>query len=194
MPEIPACPAPIPGPEAEFAAWYDSQRMALHAYLLGKTGDAVTALDLFQETFLRAWQHFALLQTFPPDRRRYWLFAVARNVTTDHHRRRAGEAGAVQTLGDRAARRPAEQPAPQKLLERREQVLSLTAAINDLPDDWRTALVLQTLGGQSSAEIAALLGVPAGTVRYWIVRARKELAATLKLTPAGSTKGTTHAH
>jgi DNA-directed RNA polymerase specialized sigma24 family protein len=58
------------------------------------------------------------------------------------------------------------QPAPQEILERRKQVSSLTAAINELPEDWRTALVLQTFGGQSSAAIAALLGVPAGTVRY----------------------------
>ena len=193
MPELAGRQTRAAGADAEFAAWYEEQRPALHAYLLGRTGDPEAALDLFQETFLRAWRHFPLLRTYPPDRRRYWLFAVARNVTIDHHRGLAGMAIACRSLGERGEQLVAEQPTPPELMERREAVSSVTSAINRLPEDWRTALVLQTLGELSSAEIGTLLGVPAGTVRYWIVRARRRLAVMLELTSGNPRGGTTNA-
>ena len=52
-------------------------------------------------------------------------------------------------------------------------------AIKQLPEQQRTTLAMAAAGGLTSAEIAAALGVPAGTVRYRLSLARRALAAAL---------------
>ena len=71
-------PWPTMDREAEFRRLYEAHRVAVHAYLLGRTGDRSLAADLMQEVFLRAWQHLPKLLDMPEDRRRAWIFTVAR--------------------------------------------------------------------------------------------------------------------
>src|SRR5919201_4834341 len=91
-------------PSALFTRLYDEHRRGVHAYVFGRTGDPEMALDLLQETFLRVWRHLPTVQGLAPERQRYWIFAVARNLVTDFYRSRAAQRAAHQELSHRAER------------------------------------------------------------------------------------------
>jgi RNA polymerase sigma-70 factor (ECF subfamily) len=166
--------------QAEFGRLYEAHRTAVHAYLLGRTADRTAAADLLQEVFLRVWQHLPEVAAKPADGQRAWIFTAARNLAVDNHRHRRTLAGTEATL----ARQPAPAP-PAASTEASaaviadERVAVLDAAIGRLPEQQRTTLALAAAGGLSSAEIAEILDIPAGTVRYRLSLARRTLAAAL---------------
>jgi RNA polymerase sigma-70 factor, ECF subfamily len=165
-----------------FDRLYAGHASALHAYLLGRTGDAEVARDLLQETCVRLWRGIAEVGDLAPDRQRAWLFTVARNLVVDVYRSRASAEAANAALGQRAIATGAGVAAAAETdALAREDLDLLDAAIARLPQALRTVLVLQVLGDRTSAEIGELLGRPAGTVRYQIARARRQLAAELGL-------------
>src|SRR5207248_2748197 len=81
-------PARSDGDEPFFDALYEAHSRVLYAYLLGQSGDRETAEDLLQETFVRVWRRLETVQALPEERRRFWLFATARNLLRDVYRRR----------------------------------------------------------------------------------------------------------
>ena len=165
-----------------FDRLYATHATALHDYLLGRTSDAEVARDLLQETCVRLWRGIAEVGDLAPDRQRAWLFTVARNLVVDLYRSRASAEAANAALGQRAiaAGAGAVAAAETDAMAREDRDL-LDAAIARLPQALRTVLVLQVLGDRTSAEIGELLGRPAGTVRYQIAQARRQLAAELGL-------------
>ncbi len=167
--------------ETFFDRVYDQHRHALHAYFVGGTGDPEAALDLLQETFVRVWHNLDMLQELEPDRRRYWLFAVARNLLTDYYRSRAARLLAEQELSRDPGEALRSPEGPAAKLEQEEELRVLDVAIRRLPEDLRTVLVMQAFGEMSSAQIGEMLGRPAGTVRYNIAIARKRLADEMGL-------------
>jgi RNA polymerase sigma-70 factor (ECF subfamily) len=175
---------PDPAAEGEFNRVYEAHHRAAHAYLLGRVGDPDLALELLQETFLRVWRGLRTLREVAPDRRRHWIFAVARNVATDHFRRRATRAAAHDAYARQAAAGVgggAGADDPETRLEREEELALLDGAIRRLPEDLRAVLVLHVVGELSSAQIGAALERPPGTVRYQLALARRHLAAALGL-------------
>lgn len=178
---VPSALRPADEREALFDGLYDAHRQTLHAYLLGRTSDAELALDLLQEAFMRAWRNLDTLMALPASRQRAWLFAIGRNLVIDQYRARATRAAAHDDFAavvehDAPVSESAEQAA-----ERERELRLVGAAMQRLPDDLRTVLVLQVLGEHTSAEIGVMLGRPAGTVRYQLSRARKLLAEELRL-------------
>lgn len=163
-------------PAAEFSRLYQAHRAAVHAYFLGRTADRATAADLTQEVFLRVWQRLAEVAGKSPDGQRAWIFTVARNLSIDSHRKDRTRAETEAALGRLPA--PA-RPAVSTEVIAAERVAVLDAAIGRLPEQQRTTLALAAAGGLTSAEIAGVLGVPAGTVRYRLSLARRTLAAAL---------------
>jgi RNA polymerase sigma-70 factor (ECF subfamily) len=129
-----------------------------------------------QDVFLRVWRHRDAVIGMPSDRQRAWIFTVARNLSVDAHRQVLAEAGAVQALVREPARPP--QPASAAVLAA-ERVAIVGEAIRRLPEQQRVTLSMATVGGMTSAEIAAALGIPAGTVRYRLSLARRVLADVL---------------
>jgi RNA polymerase sigma-70 factor (ECF subfamily) len=160
-------------PEKLFNEIYDHHHRTLHAYFVARTGDGNLALDLLQEAFLRLWRNLESLQERSVDRHGYWLFAVARNLVTDHHRSAAIRArhGTEEPVEDIAT----SSPSPEAQVEQREELRTLDEAIKLLPEDLRTVLLMQHLGEMSSAQVGAVLGKPPGTVRYLASQARKRL-------------------
>ena len=94
--------------EALFDAIYEEHQRALYAYFFGRTADREQALDLLQELFLRVWRSLLSLESLAPEKRQFWLFAVARNLVVDHYRSRAArdrtEAAAESTSRARSSR------------------------------------------------------------------------------------------
>jgi RNA polymerase sigma-70 factor (ECF subfamily) len=165
-------------PGRVFDELYAAHQRPLYAFFLGRTADRELALDLVQETFLRAWRSVQMLEALPAERRHFWLYSVARNLVVDTYRHR----GAGQAAQERLQRlsEAAVEPPPEADLVARDQLAELDAAIGRLPDDLRVVLVLQVLGERTSAEIGEIVGRPAGTVRYQLAQARRRLASELE--------------
>jgi RNA polymerase sigma-70 factor (ECF subfamily) len=144
-------------------------------------GDAETAEDLAQEVFVKAYRALA---TYDPARKlASWLFKIAHNATIDHLRRSVPESVPLEgddegrdllaTLSDAAAESPA------AAAERRAMARALERAIRGLRPDYREAVVLRYVEGQSYEEIAEALAQPLGTVKTNLHRARKQMAVAL---------------
>jgi RNA polymerase sigma-70 factor (ECF subfamily) len=166
--------------EAEFRRLYEAHRAAVHAYFTGRTGDPQSAADLMQDVFLRVWQHLEKLADMPDDRQRAWIFTVARNLSVDAHRHQRTQVGAEQALAREPARPPSSAgPAASTAVIAAERVAVVGEAIRRLPEPQRVTLTMAAAGGMTSAELAAALGVPAGTVRYRLSVARRAVAEAL---------------
>ena len=172
---------PSPDDEAVFTGIFHQHRNAVHAFFVGRVADPELARDLLQETFLRVWRRLSEVAALPEDRRRAWIFTVARNLATDSYRAGAARQAAEAALRQDAATRPATVAGPHRQAELNERLAQLEAAIRGLPEDQRVILAMATVGGLTSREIGEALGEPAGTVRYRLSLARKQLAAALDL-------------
>jgi RNA polymerase sigma-70 factor (ECF subfamily) len=162
--------------EAEFRRLYEAHRSAVHAYFAGRTADRAAAADLMQEVFVRVWQRLPEVVAKPAEGQRAWIFTVARNLAIDSYRHERTRAGAEAALGRERA-----QPPPSAATEvlAAERIAVVGEAIRGLPEQQRVTLTLATAGGLTSADIAAALDIPAGTVRYRLSEARRTLAAAL---------------
>jgi RNA polymerase sigma-70 factor (ECF subfamily) len=148
--------------------------------------DPADADDLVQETFLRAYRAY---HTFRPgaDARR-WLFAICRNVFLRQRERAARfveadgdpELDALAAAVDHAsAVRDSHGDALDRLLDRLDVGPAIERAIEELAAPFRLVVVLVDVEGQSYEEAAAVAGVPVGTVRSRLFRARRLLQARL---------------
>jgi RNA polymerase sigma-70 factor (ECF subfamily) len=138
------------------------------------TGCAEDALDLLQEAFLRAYQK---LDRFNGESSFYtWVYRIAINLALSNLRKqRPTSFGApVDPVDERGDDDPA-----RSLLqaERDEQVQQ---ALDALAPDHRTIVVMKEFDGLRYEEIGAVLGIPVGTVRSRLHRARLELRHRLR--------------
>ena len=162
--------------EAEFRVLYAAHRAAVHAYFVGRTADRWVAADLMQEVFVRVWQRLPELTGRSADGQRAWIFTVARNLAIDTHRHERTRAGAEAALGHEPARTP---PSATSAVIAAERVAIVGEAIRRRPEQQRTTLARAAAGGLTAAQTGTALGVPAGTVRYWLSVARRTLGAAL---------------
>ena len=155
---------------------YDDHGVEIYRFALRGLGDAGLAQDAVQETFLRAWlsaRHYdpALASL------RVWLFAIARNVTIDLHRRRS-TASFAHVAADEAGVAAGLPP----VTDRTETVLARTVvlqALHRLTPEHREVVVETHLRGRTYDELAATCGVPVGTLRSRMCSARKALRTVL---------------
>jgi RNA polymerase sigma-70 factor (ECF subfamily) len=143
--------------------------------------DPAMAEDLAQEAFVKAWRS---LRTYDASRKlASWLFKIAHNTAIDHLRKSAletvpletpdeddGRGGLAAVLSDTSSEDPA------AAAERRDMARSLERAISRLRPEYREAVVLFYVEGASYQEICETTGLPLGTVKTNLHRARKELA------------------
>jgi RNA polymerase sigma-70 factor (ECF subfamily) len=164
----------------------------VYALILRMVHDAETAEDLAQEVFVKAYRHLA---SYDP-RRKFasWLFKVAHNSTIDHLRHsqldtvplgaeQEDGGGLLAVLADTSAESPA------AAAERRDMARALERAIARLRPEYREAVVLRYVEGLAYQEICEVLGLPVGTVKTNLHRARKELAEAMRAAGWGSAAG-----
>jgi RNA polymerase sigma-70 factor (ECF subfamily) len=135
-------------------------------------GDTTRAEDVVQETYLQAWKSF---DRFAPGTNcRAWLFKILIN-TIRHYRRKwlnpRQVADSEETLEQTAAPTP---PIPEHITE--EEILR---ALDRVPADYRTTVLLADVEEFSYKEIAGMLNVPIGTVMSRLSRGRKMLREQL---------------
>jgi RNA polymerase sigma-70 factor (ECF subfamily) len=148
--------------------------------------DPSDAMDVAQDAFLKAYR---ALPNFRGESAFYtWLYRIAINTaknylvmqsrhvleaeTTAPNSEESEQFGLESTLREYST--------PENMLLTDEIQTTIVAAIDDLPDDLRTAILLREVEGLSYEEIANVMGCPVGTVRSRIFRAREAVDNRLK--------------
>lgn len=162
----------IAGERAALGTFVRQHQDRVYRVLLRLTGDREVALDLTQETFVRAMG--ALGRFRPGAPMAPWLLTIANRLFIDHVRGQGRE-----RLEDpdslSAMSRGAEDPAIAGTAAR----LDLEAALALLPVPWRQAVVLRHMDDLSYDQIAEVLDIPLGTAKTWLFRGRERLRELL---------------
>lgn len=161
--------------EALFNRIFKANKRIVHAYLYSRLPNRDEVEERLQDVFVKAWERIDLLGALSDTDCSRWLLAVARNLANDSFRRSSVRCRFVQAQ-QAPVQSAAEDSVHDTVLQRRTHDW-IDKAIACLPEDLRTPLLMQVLGGLSSAEIGALLEKPAGTIRYRVSEARKRLRA-----------------
>jgi RNA polymerase sigma-70 factor (ECF subfamily) len=146
---------------------HDRHSGALRSFAMRLTGNASKAEDVVQETMLRAWRHLDALDEARGSQRT-WLFTVARRIAIDEWRSRPER---VEYPTDVVPELIAEDT-----IDRAVQCWTVTAALNRLSREHRSALHACYFHGRSVREAAREFGVPEGTVKsrlYYGLRAMR---------------------
>jgi RNA polymerase sigma-70 factor, ECF subfamily len=152
-------------------ALYDEHAGPLLRFALHLTsGDRQRAEDIVQETLVRAWRHPDAIVSRPA---RPWLFAVARNLAVDAHRARQAR---PYEVGEGALALTAVPDTADRALES----WAVADALRSLRPDHRAVLLETYYRGRSVSEAAAVLGIPAGTVKSRTFYALKALKLELE--------------
>lgn len=154
----------------------------IYNLVLRMVGNPEDALDLSQETFLKAWKalpEFKGDSTFST-----WVYRLASNTCLDFLRRRKRQQetmGSLLSLDDEDAPPPPSDDRfqPQLQLERSERTLALKRGLEALPEHHRQVLILRELSGLSYQEISDTLSLDIGTVKSRLTRARLALRKIL---------------
>jgi RNA polymerase sigma factor (sigma-70 family) len=138
------------------------------------------AEDIVQEASLRAWRGFG---NFRGSDGRGWLLAIVRNTCFTWLRKNRRQDLADEFDENIHSQEP-DAPDPERRLFEGLDTRRVQKALEDLPAEFREAIVLRELEGLSYKEIGDIAGVPIGTVMSRLARARKRLQKNLA-TPAG---------
>jgi RNA polymerase sigma-70 factor (ECF subfamily) len=168
--------AHVAGDPQAFNELVGRHRDRLWAVAMRTTGDPEEAADALQDALISA---FRRADQFRGDAAvTTWLHRIVVNASLDRLRRRAVRT--TQPLPDDLEHLPGAVIAdPNDAMERRETQLAITAALAELPDDQRDAVMLVDVEGWSIEDAAAQLGCPPGTVKSRCFRGRAKLAKRL---------------
>ncbi|WP_199616262.1 RNA polymerase sigma factor [Paenibacillus alkalitolerans] len=166
--------------DAAFQTIYDRHYQGLFAFFVSKTGHREIAIELLQELFLKIWKQIAYLHSLAEANQRYWIYRVAQNMAADYYRKKGIRAEETmdsipeKMISDHGQKGPAE------IVEARESYRELSKAVNALPADLRTIFCMTSIGCMNSSEIGAALGLPSGTVRHKLMKARKLITTMME--------------
>jgi RNA polymerase sigma-70 factor (ECF subfamily) len=161
----------------------EHQRM-VYQLSLNLLGDHNEALDLSQEVFLRV---FRTIHTFRGHAAlRTWIYRIVINQARNRQRWWRRRHRAQQISLDEHIRSHGELPesrnggSPDRVLGQKQLAERISTALERLPFDQKTALVLREIDGLSYEEIGFSLGIAVGTVKSRLARAREALRAELR--------------
>lgn len=164
--------------EAFIRALYEEHSRWLITYAVRATGDRRLAEDLVQETFLRAWRH---PESFTRDTEANgWLYTVLRNLIFDRARSQAVRPAEIPMAGDSPSATLVQPNHAQTSVDS----IVVYQAVSRLSEHQRRVLYELYFQGRTSAEAAAVLGVPEGTVKS---RTHSALQALRRMVVEGRT-------
>jgi RNA polymerase sigma-70 factor, ECF subfamily len=170
--------AVLAGDPAQFNGLVMRYANRLYRFILKNIGHAALAEDLAQETFVEAYRQ---LPTFRGEAKfSTWLFGIAVNKIRNYINRSPD--GRQQHSPMRIPRsNPASDGNPTQLLEKKQTLLALQQAIETLPTELRESLILVAMEELPYEEAAQLLGIPVGTLKSRVHRARDLLRQSMRL-------------
>ena len=155
---------------------------AVYNFALRLTGDEDDADDLVQETYMKAFRFFDKFES--GTNCKAWLFRILKNSFINDYRKQTKEPNKVDyedvqnfyenIKSDEVESRHYELDAFSNLLDD-----DVSKAITELPEDFRTVIILNDIEGFTYEEIADFVDIPVGTVRSRLHRARKMLYVQL---------------
>jgi RNA polymerase sigma-70 factor (ECF subfamily) len=161
------------GDRAAFETLVHRYERELYSYLRRYLGDATLAEDAFQATFLQV--HLKIDQFDPERKFRPWLYTIATNQAIDAQRRtkrhrmvsldRRNQSDTEGDVGSLLQLLVGKEPGAASNLERDERQAWIRQAVDNLPEQLRSALVLVYYQGMKYREAAEILGIPVGTVK-----------------------------
>jgi RNA polymerase sigma-70 factor (ECF subfamily) len=161
----------------DLVARYQNRLFNTLVNVLGSVDDAH---DVAQEAFVNAFQK---LNSFRGHSAFYsWLFRIALNSAVSQKRKQRAVVS-IDAARDQSGEEPIDRhPAtrPEHGLESSERQTAVRAALAELAEEFRTALILKEMEDLSYEEISEIVGCPIGTVRSRIHRARAELRVKLQ--------------
>ena len=152
---------------ADFDAFYIATVRRVVLYLYAACGDRADAQDVAQEAFARAWQHWPKVAGYQDPEA--WVRTVAWRLMINRWRGLRRKLAARARMGPSAAATGG--PSPDRV--------AIVEALQRLPQAQRQVVALHYLLDMPVNEIAASVGVPAGTVKARLSRARTALAQLL---------------
>lgn len=161
-------------PPSPFARLLEMLRPDLMRFAFWLARDRAVAEDVVQETMIRAWKAHEELKD--PAAARPWLFTIVRREHArlfERKRLPTVDVEEVEALGD-----------PALASDGDAGLIDLRRAILQLPEEYREPLVMQVLGGFSTAEIARELNLSLPAVLTRLFRARNRLRVIYGLAPA----------
>jgi RNA polymerase sigma-70 factor (ECF subfamily) len=171
------------GDEAAFAELVAEHQRMVVQLAINLLGDRDEALDLSQDVFIRVFRTIG--QFRGQSALRTWIYRIAINQARNRHRfwrrrRRADQVSLDAHVAEHGEFRCGAELGPDRILAQKELAERLSHALDELPFDQRTVIVLREVDGLSYDEIAFSLGVAVGTVKSRLTRARQTLRAGLK--------------
>ncbi len=164
------------GSQKATAEALDEKRSRIYAYVLRMVRNPTEAEDLTQETLLRA--HGALASLRDDAALNAWLYRIATRVCYDRFRQ-ASRVPPLEALAADAEAVDSSAPRIDELLEREEMSACVQEFIAQLPDAYRSVILLHDLHGLSSREIADMQASTPGSIKVRLHRARARLEAAL---------------
>lgn len=159
------------GDSGAFATLVERYDRAVYHLAYRTLHDVEEARDATQEAFFKA---FRSLRTFKPGAKfSTWIFAIAYHACCDRLNRRR------HFTGDELPERADPSPSPEHQVIALDEASRLRAAIDALPEKYRTVVTLFHLQGRQYEEIASVLGLPMGTVKTHLFRAKEQLRRLL---------------
>ena len=158
---------------------------AVYRFLVRMVGDASTAEDLVQDTFLKAWKHLARFDASKPFKT--WIFSIARNAAIDRLRKKDPvaftrlERDDVPDMSEDIAD---DRPLPDELLEREDIARELEESLKTIGPKSRSVVLMHETEGMTFQEIADAAGEPLNTVKSRYRRAIATLQSKLTGRPA----------
>ena len=164
----------ISGLEGSFEELVRRYQRPISAYVYRMVGDYESALDLTQEIFIKVYNSL----------RRYrsefkfstWIYKIAHNSAVDHLRRTATREQSLM-IGPEADpfERPIEsnRPSPEQESERKERRIEIESVVRTLPATYRELITLRHSQDLTYEEIVEVTGLPLGTVKNRLFRARE---------------------
>jgi RNA polymerase sigma-70 factor, ECF subfamily len=141
-------------------------------FLIRMTGDRDDALDLFQETWLRAYRAYPQLKS--ADGLRPWLYRIAGNLCRNRARDNFRRARVIAPIGTDSDSRSASSPAASER-DGWDAVIQVRKAVAGLPHQQRSALMMRKFGGLDYREIGQVLQCSAESARASVYQALKKL-------------------
>ncbi|MCX7555782.1 sigma-70 family RNA polymerase sigma factor [Xanthomonadaceae bacterium JHOS43] len=166
-------PAAQAGDEAAFGKIISGCQNGITAIALAITRDVPASEDIAQEAFFSAWRHLPRLRN--PSSFLPWLRQITRNLSHDHLRRKRNERRYDGELEDILAVVADPAPDHSERLTRQHEEAVVADLIDELPEETREILLIYYREGQSSKQVASLLGMQDAAVRKRLSRARMSL-------------------
>jgi RNA polymerase sigma-70 factor (ECF subfamily) len=166
-----------------FSELYRAHLKDVYSFAYYRVGNHHDAEDLTEQTFLQAYRHFErALRESDGRPLRPWLIRIAHNLAANLFRDRSRRPQTSIDDDDSTTILRATHTT-EDLVEERDELSRILAAVQDLPDDRREALIMRFALGMDNREIARAMGRSDGATKVLIHRSIKQLEGLVAQTP-----------